>query len=64
MTVPAGAFETVFRRVDFSVDIDESIIESIGETADFLYEQGKIDRKPELAWDRGFLEKALEMTDN
>jgi ABC-type nitrate/sulfonate/bicarbonate transport system substrate-binding protein len=64
LTVPAGAFETVFRRVDFSVDIDESIIESIGETADFLYEQGKIDRKPELAWDRGFLEKALEMTGN
>lgn len=64
ITVPATAFETVFRRVDFTVDIDESVVEAIGETADFLYEQGKIDRKPELAWDREFLDRALEMVGN
>lgn len=60
-SVPPEAFETVFARIDFTVDLDPDAIESIHETAGFLYQQGKISMKPELSWDGVFLEKALQL---
>ena len=61
VTVSPEAFETVFQRIDFSIDFDHQIIEAINDTADFLLEQGKISEKPKLAWDRSFLDKAFEL---
>jgi len=57
------AFEKVYNRIDFSIDFDETVIQSIYDTADFLYEQGKIYEKPTLIWDESFLEKARKLTD-
>lgn len=61
ITVSPEAFETVFSRIDFSIEFDESIIQAINDTADFLSSQGKIDKKPTLVWDTSFLEKAKEL---
>ena len=54
----------MFRRVDFSAGIDGDVIRSIEDTAEFLLEQGKIDRVPELSWDASFLERAIELADS
>ncbi len=61
VTISPLAFAKVFARIDFSIDFDETIIQAINETADFLYEQGKIKEKPTLVWDRSFLEKAKKL---
>lgn len=61
VTVSPLAFETVYKRIDFSIDFDETIIASINDTADFLFEQGKIQKKPELVWEKSFLAKASEL---
>ena len=61
VSVSPLAFETVYKRIDFSIDFDETIIASINDTADFLYEEGKIQKKPELVWDRSFLTEAKKL---
>ena len=61
ISVSPEAFETVFNRIDFSIEFDESIIQAINDTADFLLSQGKIEKKPTLVWDTSFLEKAKEL---
>jgi len=63
IAVAPEAFENAFARIDFSIDFDETTMQSIDETAGFLYEQGKIVDVPQLAWDRSFLEKARVMVD-
>jgi sulfonate transport system substrate-binding protein len=60
-SVSPEAFETVFTRIDFTVDLDPVAIESIREMAEFLYQQGKISVKPELSWNASFLEQALRL---
>jgi len=59
--VTAEAFETVFGRIDFQIEFDYTIIEAIYDTAQFLYEQGKIDKIPTLVYDQTFLEEAQEL---
>ena len=61
ITVSPEAFETVFERIDFSIAFDESIIQAINDTANFLLSQGKIEKTPTLVWDTSFLEKAQEL---
>jgi len=61
ISVSPLAFEKVYKRIDFSVDFDEGIIQAIKDTADFLYKQGKISKKPKLVWDRSFLERAKKL---
>lgn len=61
VTVSPDAFVKVYGRVDFSIDFDDSIINAIYDTADFLLDQGKIEQKPELAWDRSFIERARDL---
>ena len=61
ITVAPEAFETVFERIDFSIEFDDSIIQAINDTADFLLSQGKIEKTPTLVWDTSFLEKAKEL---
>ena len=59
--VSPEAFERVFKRIDFSIDFDESVIQSIYDTANFLYKQGKIKKIPKLVWDKSFLEEAKKL---
>jgi ABC-type nitrate/sulfonate/bicarbonate transport system substrate-binding protein len=62
--VSAEAFETVFERIDFSIDFDENVLASINDTANFLYEQGKIDSIPTIRWDKSFLQEAQDLRNN
>jgi len=59
--VTAEAFETVFGRIDFQIEFDYTIVEAIYDTAQFLLEQGKIDKIPTLVYDQTFLEEAQEL---
>ena len=59
--VSPEAFEKVYGRIDFSIDFDEDVIASINDTAEFLYDKGKIQKIPELEWDRSFIEKAKKI---
>ena len=56
--VSAEAFETVFRRINFQIEFDQTVIDDIYDTAQFLYDQGKIDKIPTLVYDSTFLEEA------
>jgi len=55
------AFEKIFERIDFNLDIDEDVISSIKETGEFLVEQGKIKSVPEIEFDESYLIKAKEL---
>jgi len=59
--VSAGAFETVFGRINFQIEFNYTVIEAINDTAQFLYEQGKIDKIPTLVYDQTFLDEAKEL---
>ncbi|MFZ5919285.1 MAG: ABC transporter substrate-binding protein [Chloroflexota bacterium] len=59
--VSADAFKRIFQRVDFSLDIDDAVLASIEDTAQFLLEQDQIDAIPELRWDASFLEEAKKL---
>ncbi|MBN1122367.1 MAG: ABC transporter substrate-binding protein [Anaerolineae bacterium] len=54
-------FLKVFERVDFSLDVDENVIAALQDTAQFLYDQGKIESIPEFRYDTSFLEEAYEL---
>ena len=56
--VSAEAFETVFGRINFQIEFDQTIIDAIYDTAQFLLDQGKIDKIPTLVYDLTFLEEA------
>ncbi len=56
--VSAEAFETVFGRINFQIEFNQTIIDAIYDTAQFLYDQGKIDKIPTLVYDLTFLEEA------
>lgn len=56
--VPADAFLTIFKRVDFSLEFDNVALMALQDTAGFLHAKGKIDKAPEFRWDGSFLEKA------
>ena len=60
INVSAEAFELIFSRIDFSIDFDESLINELGNTAQFLKDQGKIDAIPQFYWDTKYIEKAKE----
>lgn len=59
--VSEEAFEKVFNRIDFNVDIDEATIESINDTAAYLYDEGKIETIPTISYDSSYLEKAKQL---
>jgi len=59
--VSADAFKKVFERINFSIDFDGKVLDAINDTAHFLYEQGKIDKIPQIKWDKSFLEEAKEL---
>lgn len=59
--VDAAAFKAIFERVDFSLTIDDSALASIDDTVNFLYDQGKLNTKPEIRSDPSFLDEAMAM---
>ncbi len=61
LSVSAGAFQLIFEKIDFTIDFDESTIREIKKTAAFLKDQGKLDRIPEVSYDRSYLEEAKEL---
>jgi sulfonate transport system substrate-binding protein len=62
--VSPDAFLKIFERVDFSMEFDEDVLASIEDTAQFLYDQGKVDTIPEFRWDGSFLEEAIQLREN
>ncbi len=63
MDVPEEAFVAMFERINFQIDIDESIISELEQTAQFLVEQGKLENVPEFQIDTSYLEKAQELVE-
>jgi ABC-type nitrate/sulfonate/bicarbonate transport system substrate-binding protein len=59
--VSAEAFETVFGRINFQIEFNYTVIDAIYDTAQFLYDQGKIDKIPTLVYDQTFLDEAKEL---
>ncbi|MFW6121890.1 MAG: ABC transporter substrate-binding protein [Petrotogales bacterium] len=59
--ITVDAFELIFKRIDFSLDYDESLINELKETAQFLKDQNKIREIPEFSYDRSFLLEAMEL---
>lgn len=59
--VSPEAFERVFKRINFQISFNKTIIEEIRDTARFLKQQGEITKIPEFSWNRSYLEKAKEL---
>lgn len=59
--VSSEAFLTMFNRIDFTIEINSEILAAINDTAQFLYDQGKIDNIPTLRWDESFIVEAKEL---
>jgi NitT/TauT family transport system substrate-binding protein len=57
--VSADVFSRVFRRIDFSIDIDEKVLMGIQDTAQFLYDQKNISKIPGIKYDKSFLDEAM-----
>ena len=61
LDVSQDAFKKVFGRIDFQIEFNQTIIDAINDTAQFLKDQGKIDTVPTLAWDTSLLEEAKDL---
>jgi len=61
--VSTDAFLRIFERVDFSLEFDEAALFALEDTAQFLYDQDRIDNIPEFYWDNSFLEEAQALHD-
>ncbi len=58
--VPVEAFKRSFQRADYRIDFNQTIIDAIIETAEFLKNQKKIQEIPTFAWDDTLLKDARE----
>lgn len=56
--VSANVFKAIFLRVNFSLDVDDEVLASLSDTAQFLLDNGVIDKIPEFYVDTSFLEEA------
>jgi hypothetical protein len=56
--VSAEVFKRVFKRIDFSIDIDEKVLMGIQDTAQFLFDQKSINKIPGIKFDKSFLDEA------
>lgn len=59
--VPAAAFEQVFKKIDFSLDISDAVLRELQEAAQLLYSEKKIKAVPQILYDRSFLEEAKKL---
>lgn len=56
--VSAEAFVKVYGRIDFRISFNQTIIDEIYATAQFLKDEGKIETVPTLEWEPSFIEAA------
>ena len=67
ITISENAFKDLFDRINFTVDLNDAIIEDINDAADFLKNQVDpplIDRVPILEYDEKYLQAARELQNN
>lgn len=57
-SVDPEAFLSIFRRIDFSLEVTEDDLASIRDTVKFLHDAGQISNEPEIVYDPSFLEEA------
>lgn len=62
--VSKEAFLLIFDRIDFSIEFNQTVKDSVENTADFLLEKGKISEKPEIIWDDSIIEEAKSLREN
>ncbi|MFW5829760.1 MAG: ABC transporter substrate-binding protein [Planctomycetota bacterium] len=62
--VPSEAFLRIFKRVDFGLEVDAGVLDSIRNTATFLAEQGRIEQAPVIRHDPEPLREALATINN
>ena len=55
LEIPASAFHIVFKRIDFSLGIDETVKSALSATARDLLNTGQIGQLPEFSFDDSFL---------
>lgn len=56
--VSPDIFEIIFKRVDFSLEIDQAALDSLNDTAQFLLDLGQINSIPKFTVDKSYLEEA------
>ena len=56
--VPVDAFKKSFQRVNYQIEFNQTIIDAVVETAEFLKSQKKIENIPKIVWDDTLLEDA------
>lgn len=61
ISITSDAFLLIFERIDFSLDFDETIINELRSTAEFLYSEGSISKVPEFYYDTSFINEAKEL---
>ena len=59
--VSAEVFKAIFKRVNFSLDVDDEVVTALKDTAQFLLEEEVIDIIPEFYVDTSFLEEAKKL---
>lgn len=59
--VSEDVFLRVFKRIDFSLDIDPGVVQAFKEAAQFLYNEKKIDKIPQIKYDSSLLEDAKKL---
>ncbi len=61
LDVSEDAFIRVFGRINFQIEFNETVIDAIRSTAQFLESEGKIEEAPEIVADSSYLEEAKEL---
>ena len=61
LDISARVFRSVFQRVDFSLDVNDEIIESLNKTAQYLLKIGEIEKIPKFRVDTSFLDEAKRL---
>ncbi len=62
--ISANAFKLIFQKIDFQIDFNETIIEAIEDTAQFMFDNEQIPSIPDIVWDDRFVKAAMELQEN
>jgi ABC-type nitrate/sulfonate/bicarbonate transport system substrate-binding protein len=60
LEIAPAAFQIVFKRVDFSLEVDEQVISALEDTARSMLQAGALEEIPEFYFDTSYLDAALE----
>ncbi|MBM3137101.1 MAG: hypothetical protein FJZ98_02815 [Chloroflexi bacterium] len=64
LDLPFGVVKSVFSRIDFSLDVNEQVLDSLNNKAEYLLKIGEIEEIPEFFVDTSFLEAAKLLNQN